>query len=208
MADLSGATSSQTSTADVSAQGGVGGTHRIIDKVRDTATAQLTSQKNRATDGLGSLSQAVRQSTHQLRDQEHDVIAHYIEQAADQIDRFSQRMRDKDVADLVRDVQHVARRQPALFIGGAFAIGLIGARFFKSSSRTNGSGRADGDALGGARDASMGSTGAGRGFDSNLDADSGMTPGAADAGTLSDMPTSATRPSTGRSRRSGPSERL
>ena len=135
MADLSEATSSHAS-GSTGANGGASGTNRLIDKVRDTATAQLTSQKNRATDGLGSISQAVRQSTHQLRDQEHDVIAHYVEQAADQIDRFSQRMRDKDVGDLVRDVQQMARRQPALFIGGAFAVGLIAARFFKSSNRT------------------------------------------------------------------------
>jgi hypothetical protein len=135
MADYSGATSSH-SPGSTSANGGGRGAHGLIDKVRDTAAAQLTSQKNRATDGLGSISQAVRQSTNQLRDQEHDVIAHYVEQAADQIDRFSQRMRDKDIGDLMNDIQRMARRQPALFIGGAFAVGLIGARFLKSSNRT------------------------------------------------------------------------
>jgi hypothetical protein len=46
-------------------------------------------------------------------------------------------MRNKDVGDLVGDIQQMARRKPALFIGGAFAVGLIGARFFKSSNRTS-----------------------------------------------------------------------
>jgi hypothetical protein len=109
----------------------------IVEKVRDTAASQLTNQKNRATDGLGSVAEAVRQTTQQLKDQNHDVIARYTEQAAHQIDRLNQRIREKDIDELMSDAQRLARRQPALFIGGAFALGLIGARFFKSSARAN-----------------------------------------------------------------------
>jgi hypothetical protein len=107
----------------------------IIGKARERATAQLTEQKNKAVDGIGSVTQAVRQSTQQLRDQQHDTLAQYVERAANQIDRLAQQLRDKDVGDLFEDAQRLARRQPALFIGSAFALGLIGARFLKSSSR-------------------------------------------------------------------------
>jgi hypothetical protein len=109
-------------------------TDSIVGRVREQATAQLASQKNKATDGLGSVAQAVRQTTRQLRDEQHDTVARYAEQAADQIERFSQRLKDKDVGELVNDAQQLARRQPALFVGGAFALGLLGARFLKSSS--------------------------------------------------------------------------
>jgi len=108
--------------------------HGIIDQVRERAAAQLSSQKDRATDSLGSVAQAVRQTTGQLRTDKHDTIAGYIDQAADQIDRWSQRLREKDVNDIMRDVQQLARRQPAVFIGSAFALGLVGARFLKSSA--------------------------------------------------------------------------
>ena len=47
---------------------------RIVDRVRDRATAQLSNQKDRATDGLNSVAQAVRQSTQELRDQRPDVF--------------------------------------------------------------------------------------------------------------------------------------
>jgi hypothetical protein len=106
----------------------------IVDRVRERATAQLSSQKDRATDGLGSVAQAVRQSTQHLRDNKQDAIANYVEKAADQIDRFSTQIRNRDVGELVNEVQRFARRQPALFVGSAFAIGVIGARFLKSSS--------------------------------------------------------------------------
>ena len=192
MTDYTGATSSQTSTG-ASPQGSARDTSRIIDKVRDTARAQLTSQKNRATDGLGSISQAVRQSTHQLRDQEHDVVAHYVEQAADQIDRFSQQLRNKDVGDLMQDVQRMARRRPALFISGAFAVGLIGARFFKSSSSTASDGRARGNVA--------------MGMPSDYDSNRSLPAGSADVEAMSESPSGVSRPSSTRSRRSGPSAR-
>jgi hypothetical protein len=107
----------------------------VMNRVRESASAQLSTQKNKATDGIGSVAQAVRQSTQQLRDQQHETIAEYVESAANQIERFSHRLREKEVGELLEDAQRLARRQPAVFIGSAFAIGLLGVRFFKSSAR-------------------------------------------------------------------------
>jgi hypothetical protein len=106
----------------------------LVGKVREQATAQLSSQKDKATEGLGSVAQAVRETTQHLRDNQHETVAHYAEQAAEQIERFSQGLKNKDVGELMNDAQRLARRQPALFVGGAFALGLLGARFLKSSS--------------------------------------------------------------------------
>lgn len=105
----------------------------LMDKVRQGATSQLSTQKNKATDGIGTVAQAVRQASQQLRTQQHDAIANYIDQAANQLEQFSTRLRDKDIGELVRDAQQFARRRPAVFIGSAFALGLLGARFLKSS---------------------------------------------------------------------------
>lgn len=110
----------------------------IVDTVRERAAAQLTTQKDRALDGLGGVADAVRKTTQSLREQQHETLAGYVEQAADQIERFSRNLKNKDVGELVRDAQGLARRQPALFVGSAFAIGLLGARFFKSSSPDRG----------------------------------------------------------------------
>jgi hypothetical protein len=79
------------------------------------------------------VTQAFRQTTQTLRDQRHDAIARYVEQAAVQVDRFTQSLRDKDVGQLLTDAQRLARRQPGVFVGSAFALGLLAARFLKSS---------------------------------------------------------------------------
>jgi hypothetical protein len=105
----------------------------IVNRVKESATAQLTTQKNRGTDALGRIAGAVRESTQKLRDEHHDTIAQYVGQAADQIDNVSRQLREKNIDELVSDMQRLARRQPAVFIGSAFALGLLGARFLKSS---------------------------------------------------------------------------
>lgn len=105
----------------------------IVNRVKESAAAQLTTQKNRGTDALGQVANAVRSSTQKLREERHETIAGYIDNAADHIDNWSRRLRDKDIDELMSDVQRLARRQPAVFISSAFALGLVGARFFKSS---------------------------------------------------------------------------
>ena len=109
----------------------------IVDRVKQSAAAQLTTQKNRGTDALGQVANAVRSSTQKLREERHDTIAGYIDKAAGQIDTWAQRLREKDIDELMSDVQRLARRQPAVFIGSAFALGLVGSRFFKSSRKQN-----------------------------------------------------------------------
>jgi hypothetical protein len=111
------------------------GTQRgVLDMVRERANEQLSSQKVRATDGLGNLANAVRQTTKPLRDQQQGAIADYVEQAADKIEQFSASLRDRDLGDLLEDAQQFARRQPTLFIAATFTAGVLAARFLKSSA--------------------------------------------------------------------------
>ena len=106
----------------------------VMDRVRSAATTQLTTQKSRATDTIGSLATAMRGTTNTFREQKQDVVAQYVERAAEQLDRFSSHLREREVTDLLDDAGRFARRQPALFIGAAFAAGVIAARFLKSSA--------------------------------------------------------------------------
>jgi len=114
--------------------GGGGSAAGIVDRVRDRAGAQLTTQKDMATDSIGTIARAVRGTTQELRDQHHDTLAQFVDRAADQLERWSTGLKNKDVTDLFRDAQQAARRQPVVFVGSAFAVGLIAARFMKSSA--------------------------------------------------------------------------
>lgn len=102
-------------------------------RMRDRASEQLTTQKDRATEGIGTIAQAVRGTTQELREHHHETVAEYLTSAADQLDQLSLRLKNKDVSELLQGAQDLARRQPVMFIGSAFVLGLCGARFFKSS---------------------------------------------------------------------------
>jgi len=95
----------------------------------------LMQGKTRAASSLGAVAETLRQSTQQLRDQNQAGAGQYVERAADQVQRLSDYLQNTDVHDMVDSVERVARRQPALFLGSAFALGLLGARFLKNTRR-------------------------------------------------------------------------
>lgn len=105
------------------------------DRARQKATENLSHQKERATSQLDSVTSALHTTSDSLRDQQQDSIASIVDSAADQVERLSSYVRSRSVGELMDDVQDVARREPALFIGGAAMLGIIGARFLKSSQR-------------------------------------------------------------------------
>lgn len=138
----SGPTSSATSSAT---SGGASSPGQVADQVkqsasqmteqaRQAASSQLASRKDQAAQGLGAVSSAVRQMGDNLSQNERtSPYAQYAHQAADQVERFSGYLQQRDVRGLVWDAENWARHNPAIFLGGAFAIGLFAARFLKSS---------------------------------------------------------------------------
>lgn len=108
-------------------------TKPMVDEANRQAKSALSEQKNAAVDQLSGLAKVLRQSSDQLRQQDQGAFASYSQQVADQIDHMSGYLRERDLKDLMYDAEDFARQQPELFIGGAFTLGLLAARFLKSS---------------------------------------------------------------------------
>jgi hypothetical protein len=113
----------------------------LMEQAREGALHQLDKQRERAAVGLTSMVDAVRRSGRQLEG-ENQAMASFVDGAANQIERVVGGLRTRDVDDMVQDLEHFARRRPAMFLGGAFCIGLIAARFLKSSGRVSDAPRA------------------------------------------------------------------
>lgn len=60
--------------------------------------------------------------------------AHIAGGAAEALDRISQTLRNKELGTVVRDLEFMARRQPALFLGAAVAVGFVAVHFLKTAS--------------------------------------------------------------------------
>ena len=134
--------SQTTGTTDWNQQPATGASVGIGDElrqlVREKTYEQIDTQKERATGTLGAVAGAVRNATQGLRDSGQPGLANYVTRAADEIDRFTSRLREQDLDDAVREVQQFARRKPAIFLGIAFGAGVLAARFFKSSGQSGG----------------------------------------------------------------------
>ena len=115
---------------------------KVVDQAKSTfqqakerAGSSLGESKGQLADQVGSVAEALRRTTEHLRSEEQTRIAGLTETLARQIDQVSNYLRTKDAAAMRQDLENVARRQPAIAIGGALLLGLIGARFLKSSER-------------------------------------------------------------------------
>ena len=104
-------------------------------QARDRAASSLTESRVQAADQIGGMATAFRRTSEHLRAEDQRRAADFTESLAEQVERASSYLRDRDFAAIREDLEGLARRQPALVLGLGFALGLLGARFFKSSGR-------------------------------------------------------------------------
>jgi ElaB/YqjD/DUF883 family membrane-anchored ribosome-binding protein len=105
----------------------------------EKAATKLDEQKTTLAGGLTSVADSLKQVGGSLRESgEENPIAEftakYGDSLANQIEQIGSYFESKDVREMVRDIEGFARRNPAVFIGAAFGLGFLAARFLKSSS--------------------------------------------------------------------------
>lgn len=120
---------------------------QVYDKVAEQASSQIDTQKDNLAQGLSNIADSIRQFGDNVRtsDTQQTPIANlttrYGDSLADQVEQLSDYLEKKDLRELVKDVEVFARRNPAIFIGGAFALGIVAARFLKSGNSNQSSTR-------------------------------------------------------------------
>lgn len=114
----------------------VGQAKTTLTQARDSAATSLTDSKGRLADQVTHVADAFRTTTDHLRQNNQAQLAGYADGVARQAERLAGYLRNADFRAMGDDVRELARRQPALVVGGAFALGLLAARFLKSSGRT------------------------------------------------------------------------
>lgn len=130
---------------DKSIQGSANG---IVDQAKQTvanvaadAKAGVTTQlehridqaKEVGVEKIETVSDALRGAGEQLEGT--GPLPDLAEKAAEGIENLARFIENKSIGDVWSGVQSFAKREPALFLGGAVAIGILAGRFLKSSSR-------------------------------------------------------------------------
>ena len=105
---------------------------QTMGELRQKVASAADAQKNRAAEGLGDIAEVAQQTSEDLRGQ-NETLASWVNAASDQLRHMADRLRDRPAAELADDLTRFARERPALFLGGAFLLGLGVARLLKSS---------------------------------------------------------------------------
>jgi hypothetical protein len=101
-----------------------------VDQAKQVATTQLATRSEKSAGELRAVAQGLRSMTEKLGE---NTASPYVKKAADKIENLSEFLRSAKPRDVQRSVEQFARREPTLFLGAAFAVGIAVVRFLKSS---------------------------------------------------------------------------
>jgi cell division septum initiation protein DivIVA len=105
------------------------------DKIKEQSRSFLNEQKTRVGAEIHTYSAAARRAAEQLKGESDTNLAQYVSTAADRLDQLGTRIQERDLGELVDDVEDIARRRPEVFFGGLFVAGMAAARFLKASKQ-------------------------------------------------------------------------
>lgn len=107
----------------------------IAEQVKDQASAVAQQQMTSAAEGLDSAAGAVNAVGDRLRENNLGELSQYTDVAAEQIEKLATWLRTTTPEEIAHDIEDFAKKQPAVFVAGALALGLIGVRFLRSTGQ-------------------------------------------------------------------------
>jgi vacuolar-type H+-ATPase subunit H len=132
----------QEKVANVAAEARDRGEHLVEegkDKARElgeqaveVARSRGDEQRERVAEGVRTFAYALRRGADDLP-QDRREYERYIDDVADRVESVSRYIQERDVDALTREARRFARDHTPVFLAGAFTLGLLGARFIKSS---------------------------------------------------------------------------
>lgn len=109
-------------------------TKNVASQAKEQVNQVVSQRKEETAQRLGSFAHALHEAANKLDEEDAGGLGRYAHQAADQVDRLSNYLRNQDVSAFMRDTETFARRHPDVFLGTTFLAGLLVARFFKASN--------------------------------------------------------------------------
>lgn len=105
---------------------------QLAERAADLGFQQADRTREQAAEGINQLATTARRVSTEI-ESEQPAIATIASGAAEQAERVAGYLRETDARELVHTIEDVARRQPLLFVGGAFVLGVAAARFIKAA---------------------------------------------------------------------------
>lgn len=134
------------STAKASAQAAAKTTvEKVKESVGSVATEAMgaakkaaTEGKDKATEALSGVAKVVNDAAQVVEDKVGATYGNYARRAADGVSGFADNLQNKDIDDLIADARDFVRKNPAVAIGAAAAVGFVLTRLIKVGSAGDG----------------------------------------------------------------------
>jgi hypothetical protein len=102
-------------------------------EVKERTQSVIQDSKDRVVTGLSDFASTLHRTNEELKSSNLSPIAQYSEKLESWSQGLADYLQTANPRDMWHDAESLARRQPALFLGGAVLLGLTAARFLKSS---------------------------------------------------------------------------
>jgi len=106
---------------------------KVATQAKDKVAEVAEEQKGAAADKLGSYSSRLRDTARTAEEQQDPNIAYFADKAADRLESVADYVRTADLSRIKQDAEGIARRNPALFLGGMLVAGLVIGNLAKAS---------------------------------------------------------------------------
>ncbi len=107
----------------------------LASRAADIGLQQADRGRQQAAQGFDQVAQTIRRVSTDL-ETEQPAIANAANVAADGLERGARYLQETDAREILSSIETAARRQPLLFLGGGFVLGVIASRFIKAGSQT------------------------------------------------------------------------
>lgn len=101
--------------------------------VKQQLASQAQAQKAQVAERISTVAHHFQHTAEELRGRE-AWLAELLDRGARQIDGFAQGLRERDLRSMVGEVENLAHRHPALFMGTAVALGFALSRMVRAGS--------------------------------------------------------------------------
>jgi hypothetical protein len=108
----------------------------LVERSAEIGFQQADRGLDQAVDGIETVADSIRRVSADMETQQ-PQMAELASTAADQAEAVARYLRETDVRQLIGNVEDFARRQPLVFLGGAFLVGSAASRFIKAAAGPN-----------------------------------------------------------------------
>ena len=105
---------------------------QLAGRATDIGFQQADRGREQAATGLTHVAESIRRISLDMQTDQ-PAVADVAATAADQAERIANYLRENDARQMISSVEGVARRQPLLFLGGAFVLGALASRILKAA---------------------------------------------------------------------------